>query len=191
MRRVSLALLQSCGVNTDARCKRTLIDRNTRCTAVSRSSEVKCEDCVSRESLWICIYSLMSLSVFEHLKTHYNRGVARSRRIGYNRIVGYRLLASTFIHCYRPQTKFPKVMFLHLSVSHFIHGGVCIQRGWVCIKGGLHPRWDLHPRGVCIWGACIQGVCIQEGWADAPLDIMGYGQQAGGMHPTGMHSCLE
>ena len=105
-----------------------------------------------RMSLTLCIYSLMSLSVFEQLKTHYNRGVARSRRIGYNRIVGYRLLASIFIHCYRPQTKFPKVMFLHLSVSHFVHGGgVCIQRGWVCIKGSLHPRWDLHPRGVCIW----------------------------------------
>ena len=115
------------------------------------SSEVKCEDCVSCESLSLCIYSLMSLSVFEHLKTHYNRGVAMSGRSGYNRIVGYRLLASTFIHCYRPQTKFPKVMFLHLSVSYFVHGGVCIQRGWVCIKGGLHPRWDLHPRGVCIW----------------------------------------
>ena len=29
--------------------------------------------------------------------------------------------------CYRPQTKFAKVMFLHLSVSHSVH------RGWGCI----------------------------------------------------------
>ena len=35
-------------------------------------------------------------------------------------------------------------------------------------------------------------VCIQGGWADhapPPSDTTGYGQQAGGMHPTGMHSC--
>ena len=37
------------------------------------------------------------------------------------------------------------------------------------------------------------GGCIQGGWADPlPRDTWGttgYGQQAGGMHPTGMHSC--
>ena len=26
-------------------------------------------------------------------------------------------------HIYRPQTKFAKAMFLHLSVSHSVHGG--------------------------------------------------------------------
>ena len=47
----------------------------------------------------------------------------------------------------------------------------------VCIQG----EGDLHPRG---------GVCIQGGWADPPpLDTTGYGQRAGGTHPTGMHSC--
>ena len=30
------------------------------------------------------------------------------------------------VDCYRPQTKFVKVMFLHLSVSHSVHRGVCI-----------------------------------------------------------------
>ena len=40
-------------------------------------------------------------------------------------------------------------------------------------------------RGVCIWG---------RGWADPPRDgwdTTRYGQQAGSMHPTGMHSCLK
>ena len=29
---------------------------------------------------------------------------------------------------------------------------------------------------------------MDGGWADPPWDITGYGQQAGGTHPTGMHS---
>ena len=38
-------------------------------------------------------------------------------------------------------------------------------------------------RGVCLWG---RGV-----WADTPQsDTTGYGKRAGGMHSTGMHSCL-
>ena len=34
-------------------------------------------------------------------------------------------------------------------------------------------------------------VCIQGGGSASPSDTTGYGQQAGGMHPTGMHSCLS
>ena len=56
---------------------------------------------------------------------------------------------------------------------------LCIQ-GWVCMqgvctqresasRGSLHPRVGLHP-GDSAWG---------EGW-----DTTGYGQQAGGTHPT-------
>ena len=47
----------------------------------------------------------------------------------------------------------------------------------------------LHPVGVCIQGSLHPG-----GWAD-PLrdtwDTTRYGQQAGGTHPTGMHSYLD
>ena len=59
---------------------------------------------------------------------------------------------------YRPQKKFAKVMFLHLSVSHSVHRG----------RGGLHPG----------------------GQTPSPSDTTGYGQRAGGRHPTGMHSCF-
>ena len=40
--------------------------------------------------------------------------------------------------------------------------------------------------------ACIQDVCIKEVGQTPPQDTwdtMGYCQQAGGKHPTGMHSC--
>ena len=36
---------------------------------------------------------------------------------------------------YRPQMRFGKVMFLHLSVSHSVHVGKSASRG-VCIRGG-------------------------------------------------------
>ena len=85
------------------------------------------------------------------------------------------------------------------SVIPSVHGGrgVCIQGAvclqGVCIQGGL-PTTVLHPGGVCLQDVCIQrGVCIQVGWADPtpppPSDTTGYGQRAGGTHPTGMHSC--
>ena len=71
---------------------------------------------------------------------------------------------------YRPQTKFAKVMFLHLSVSHSVHeggvcgGGACVAWGDVggmcgggrgCVwQGGMHGR-GVHGRGHAWWGACV------------------------------------
>ena len=59
----------------------------------------------------------------------------------------------------------------------------------------------------CPWGICIwrNGICILGGWAYPPgsackvvfedplhtWDTTGYGQQAGGTHPTGMHTCSQ
>ena len=45
---------------------------------------------------------------------------------------------------YRPQTKFAKVMFLHLSVSHSVHGGGCMAGG-VCVMGGMRGRGACMP----------------------------------------------
>ena len=51
------------------------------------------------------------------------------------------------LHFYRPQTKFAKVMFLHLSVSHSVHRGHAWLRGghaWLwwggscMVVGGMH-----------------------------------------------------
>ena len=56
-------------------------------------------------------------------------------------------------------------MFLHLSVSH-------------SVQGGLHPEEGLH---------LGEGGCADP----PPSGTIGYSQQAGGTHPTGMHSCVH
>ena len=49
------------------------------------------------------------------------------------------------MYFYRPQTKFAKVMFLHVSFSHSVHRG----RAW---PGGVHARGGhACPRG-CVLG---------------------------------------
>ena len=74
-----------------------------------------------------------------------------------------------------------KVLFLHLSAILFtgvVHGGeVCIAGG---MRGGV----------VCVVGVCVhakghawQGACVCEGCAGEMAT------DAGGTHPTGMHSC--
>ena len=57
----------------------------------------------------------------------------------------------------------------------------------ILLTGGLHPEGPAS-RGVCIQGGLHRG----GEWADTPAtsDTMGYGQRAGGTHPSGMHSCL-
>ena len=75
-----------------------------------------------------------------------------------------------FCHCYRPQTKFAKVMFSQVSV--------CPQGGVVDTPlGRLHPPGQVHP---------LAGTPPQAG-TPPPAD----GRQAGGTHPTGMQSCLR
>ena len=38
-----------------------------------------------------------------------------------------------------PQTKFAKVMFLHVSVSHSVHGGLVSQHALQQVSGGCIP----------------------------------------------------
>ena len=66
---------------------------------------------------------------------------------------------------YRPQRSCGKVMFLHLSVILFTGRGVCHTSPWADTTLGRH-----HPLAQC---------------------MLGYGQQAGGTHPTEMHSCAN
>ena len=87
-----------------------------------------------------------------------------------------------------------KLCFFHLSVSHSVHGwGGIGEEGVVLHLGGLHP-------GGLLQRVCLE-VCIREGvylrWSASkgisqtppPPDTTGYGQRAGGTHPTGIHSC--
>ena len=50
---------------------------------------------------------------------------------------------------YRPQTKFAKVMFLHVSVSHSVHRG-----GHAWLPGGMHGC-----QGACV----VVGGCVVAG----------------------------
>ena len=64
-----------------------------------------------------------------------------------------------------------------------VHG-----RGWhawqgACMAGGMHGRghaWQVTCMAGRMYG---RGVCM--------ADTMRYGQQEGGTHPTGMHSCFK
>ena len=113
---------------------------------------------------------------------------------------------------YCPQTKFAKVMFLHLSVSHSVHRGVVsehalqvlsqhalqqVSGGWYpsmpCRFPGPHPRGKLReitqgvsrptPGGVCSRGVPAVGRGV---WRPPVTATAG-----GGTHPTGMHSCFQ
>ena len=72
-----------------------------------------------------------------------------------------------------------KVMFLHLSVSHSVHRGGCASQHAMGqtppgqTPPGRHPHPGQTPPG------------------RHPLDTTVYGQQVGGTHPTGMHTCFE
>ena len=83
--------------------------------------------------------------------------------------ISYFPLKSDF---YRPQTKFAKVSCFHRCLS--VHWGAAP------LHAGIHtlPLADTtllgrHPPAQTPPGQCM----------------LGYGQQAGGMHPSGMHSC--
>ena len=67
-------------------------------------------------------------------------------------------------HIYRPQTKFAKVMFLHVCVCPQGGGGCLVPGGGVLGRGGVWSRWR-------------------------PPSPTGTATAAGGTHPTGMYSC--
>ena len=70
---------------------------------------------------------------------------------------------------YRPQPSCRKVMFSQASVILFTGEGACMV-GVACVAGGVHGM-----------GCVCQGVCMAGEIATA----------AGGIHPTGMHSCCH
>ena len=78
-------------------------------------------------------------------------------------------------------------MFSQVCVITSVHRGEVDFPA--CITGHMTRR--SASRGVCIQGGLNLGGLHSGGWADpTPQDTKGYVQQASGMHPTGMHSCL-
>ena len=99
---------------------------------------------------------------------------------------------------YRPQRSCSKVMFLHLSVILFT-GGVCHT------PLGRHPPEQTpsgrHPPGrpplgrQPPWTDNLPGQTppgrLPRAYIPPAQCMLGYGQQAGGTHPTGMQSCFD
>ena len=93
-----------------------------------------------------------------------------------------------------------KVMFLHLSVSHFVH------RGRACIPHTPYHACPLPHTPPAMHPPCHAPPAMHDPCHACPLpcmppprsppcytpprDTTRCGQWAGGTHPTGMHSCL-
>ena len=80
----------------------------------------------------------------------------------------YRLSLLRFVwNFYCPQTKFAKVMFLHLSVSHSVHRGVCLSACWDTAR----PPDHAPPPGpdTCLSVILFKGgVCLSACWDTTP-----------------------
>ena len=84
-------------------------------------------------------------------------------------------------------------LFLHLSVSHSVHRGVSAS-----VHAGIHntppadtpqsrPHLDRPPEADNLPEQTPPGSRHPQGAVHAGR----YGQQAGGTHPTGMHTCFQ
>ena len=84
--------------------------------------------------------------------------------------------------CYRPQTKFAKVIFLHVSFCPRGGGspGPHLEGEGGRLRGLAGGSLHVHTHG---GGGCIP-TCTE---ADTPQQMA---TAAGGTHPTGMHSCF-
>ena len=95
---------------------------------------------------------------------------------------------------YRPQRSWGKVIFSQAFVILSTGGGgvVCGCRGaCVVARGCMVARGGAWlPGGMCGCGGVhgCGGACVVVG--GHAWDTMRYGQWAGSLHPTGMHSCL-
>ena len=85
-------------------------------------------------------------------------------------------------HNYRPQRSWGKG-YIFTGVCDSVHRGVCLLRG-----GGL--LWgDLLPGECLLWGVYSGGGGVPGPDGCLVETPRGTATAAGGMHPTGMHSC--
>ena len=71
-------------------------------------------------------------------------------------------------------------------------GGLCLG-GSLCPggRGSLSRGWGICPGGLCSGGLCPGGLCPESLCPGGSLSSGGGRVCAGGMHPTGIHSCFE
>ena len=102
----------------------------------------------------------------------------------------YSFVPSPYVSYYRPQTNLRKGNVFSSVCLEF-----CPQRRGVYTPQAYIPWADIPPsRHPSLPSACwdthtpLASAC----WDTPPAQCMlGYGQQAGGTHPTGMHSCSK
>ena len=89
-------------------------------------------------------------------------------------------------------------MFSQECVKNSVHKG-CVYPGRCLCREmsarGYLPRRFLSPGGLKPGGACLRGswgsVCLQGELGRFPPKLNRHSKQAGGTHPTGMHSCFH
>ena len=98
----------------------------------------------------------------------------------------------SFVNFYRPQRSWGKVIFSEACIKNSVHGGGV--PGQVPPPAGTPPR-QAHPPGRYTPQGRYTPRAGTPPWAGTPPDrytpqqcMLGYSQQAGGTHPTGMHS---
>ena len=74
------------------------------------------------------------------------------------------------------QTAFIFLLPANEVCEGYVFTGICLSTG----KAVAGPEADTPQADTPLPNAC---------WDTPPADTTGYGQQAGGTHPTGMHSC--
>ena len=118
--------------------------------------------------IWIYVYLCSNISVL-HLWRIFSWGLWTALNLAMDRTClhvpwKWRFVQKSLIlfdpplkHFYRPQTRFAKVMFLHLSVSHSVHGRGCLPQ---CMLGYTPPplRADTPPGNK--WAVRILLECI-------------------------------
>ena len=106
----------------------------------------------------------------------------------------------SLLYFYRPQRSCGKKMFLHLCVSHSVYRG-CLPPPLGRPPGQTPPTGQTAP-GRPPWAAPLPSACwdthppghtppcpVHAGIHPPAQCMLGYGQKAGGTHPTGMHTC--
>ena len=91
----------------------------------------------------------------------------------------------SFLHYYRPQRSWAKVIFSQACVKNSVHGGVSAS-----VHAGIHPPGTRPPGSGRPPGDQTPHP-PEPGRPPPGKQTAAYGQRAAGTDPTGMHSCFR
>ena len=102
---------------------------------------------------------------------------------GHNTLVSPNIKLNIFLITSRKRSLQMLCFYTCQSVILFMGGG---GSTWAGTTAGRYTPQQVHPLG-----RYIPPAGTPRAGTPPPQCILGYGQQAGGTHPTGMHSCLN